>query len=117
MRPSRSSHSDAAARAAGVGEPVQRAEVDELFAERHPRVESPLLWHVAELQALGASTPATPSHEQLTGVRFDEPEDGAHRRRLAGAVRAQEADYSTWPNLQTHIVEGHDLAEALRHLD
>ena len=38
-----------------VGEPVQRAEVRELIAERHPRVEPALLRHIAKAQACGDS--------------------------------------------------------------
>ena len=77
-----------------AAETVQGAEVGELLAERHPRVEAALLRHVAEPQPLG-QTDRPPAPEHLTGVQLDQPEDGAHRRRLSRAVRAQEAEHAT----------------------
>ena len=74
--------------------PVQAPEVGELLADRHPRIEAALLRHVAEAQPLLQSDrPSVPEH--LAAVGYHQAEDRAHRRRLPGAVRPEEAEHPT----------------------
>ena len=72
-------------------EPVVLAEVGELLCHAHPGVQATLLGHVAEAQArLRIDGGAVPAH--VAAVRRGQAEHAAHHRRLAGPVRAQEAD-------------------------
>jgi hypothetical protein len=48
--------------------------------------------------------PALPAH--LAGVEGDEAEDGPHRRRLSGAVWAEEPGDGAWLDGERHAVEG-----------
>ena len=90
-RPIRSSQRVAAASASRPLQPVLLGEVGELLADPHPRVQAALLGHVAEAQArVAVDRRALPA--DLAAVRAGQPEDAAHRRRLAGAVRPEEAD-------------------------
>ena len=93
-------------------QPVQTAEVGELLADRHPRIEAALLRHVAEPQPLGQpDRPPVPEH--LAGVQLDEPEDRAHRRRLPGAVRPEEAEHPPAPDRERAVIERLHRAEPL----
>ena len=75
-------------------ESVQAAEVGDLLADRHARIEAALLGHVPEPQPL-RQLDRPPVPEQFSGVELDEPEDRAHRGRLPGPVRPQEAKHAS----------------------
>jgi hypothetical protein len=83
---------------------VEAPEVGELLGDRHPRIEAALLRHVAEPQPLRQSDRAAVP-EQLAVVRLDEPEDRAHRGRLAGAVGAEEAEHPPARDRERAVVE------------
>src|SRR5207237_1682160 len=58
--------------------------------------------------------------QRPAGVRGIEAQDHAHRRRFAGAVRAEEAGDVARPHLEGEVVDRHRLPVALRecvHLD
>ena len=74
--------------------PVQPAEVLDLLADQHARVQAPLLRHVAEPAAVGLADRA-PVPADRAGVELGQPEDRAHRGRLARAVRPEEAGHAT----------------------
>src|SRR5215211_993758 len=80
---------------AGVArsEPVEAAEILELRAERHARVEAALLGHVAEAQP-PARAHRTPVPEHAAGIDPNETEHGAHRGRLPSAVGTEEAEHA-----------------------
>ena len=95
---------------------MQASEVHELLAHPHTGIEATLLGHVAEPQPLGdADRPPVPEH--LAGIRRDEPEDGAHRGRLAGAVRPEEPEHAPALDRERAARERLDLAEALADVD
>ena len=97
-------------------QPVQASEVLDLLPDLHPWVEAALLRHVAELEPLGqAYRPPVPEH--LPGVQLHELEDAAHRRGLAGSVRAQEPDHAAGLHREAQPVERDDLVEALPEVD
>ena len=74
----------------GLVEAAQLAEVAQLVADPHRRVQPALLGEVAEAPAgVGVDRAALPAHG--AGVEGGEPEDRPHRRRLAGAVGPEEA--------------------------
>ena len=90
-RPIRSSQPAAAALAALPGHPVLLGEVAELLGDPHPGIEPALLGHVPEAQ------PRVAIHDRalpadLAAVGPGEPEDAAHRGRLARAVGPEETD-------------------------
>ena len=93
----------------GGRHPVEPAEVLELLGDQHARVEPAFLGHVAEATALGGRPGAVPPHR--AGVEIGQPEDGPHRGRLAGAVRAEEADDLAGGNREGQIVERGERAE------
>ena len=98
-----------------VAEPVQTPEVRELLADPHPRVEAALLRHVAEPQPLGQpDRPPVPEH--LPRIELDEPEDRAHRGRLPGAVRAEEAEHPPARDGERAVVERLHCPEPLVHV-
>ena len=91
---------------------VQRAEVDELVEDVHPRVEPALLGQVAPRAARHlADRPAVPADRTVVGD--DDPEADPHRRRLARAVGAEEAEDLAATDLEGQAVEGRRAAEAL----
>ena len=87
-----------------VVQPVQSAEVCELLAYRHSRVEPTLLRHVSEPKPLGQPD-RLPVPENLAGVGPNESEDGTHRSRLPGSVRTEEAEHSPALNRERAAVE------------
>ena len=93
-------------------QPVLLGEVAELLRDPHPRIEPTLLGHVAETQA-GVAIDRRALPPDLAAVRPGEPEDAAHRRGLAGAVRAEEADDAAWVRHERRAIEGDDRAVAL----
>ena len=94
------------------GEAGEPGEVHELMAHGHLRVHAALGGHVAELPAhLGGDRRSVP--RDLAAVDRDQVHHGAHRGRLAGAVRAEEPDDGAAADGEAHIIEGNDVTEAL----
>jgi hypothetical protein len=86
---------------------VQPGEVRQLLADPHLRVEAALLRHVADPPAdVVVQRAAAPAH--LAGVRAGEAHSDPHRRRLAGAVGAAEAEHRSRrdgePDAVQHVV-------------
>lgn len=52
----------------------------------------------------------------LRGDRFDQPEDHAQRGGLPCAVRSEEAGDGTGGDIEAQVVDGDDVAEALREM-
>jgi hypothetical protein len=95
---------------------VQRGEVGQLVADAHLRIQPALLRHVAEAGArVEIDRPAAPAH--LAAVGLEHAEDDPHRRRLAGAVRADEAEELARLDLEREPVERDDVAVAARQFD
>ena len=95
---------------------VLLAEVAELLADAHPRVQAALLGHVPEAQPRDAvDRTAGPAH--LAAIGPGQPEDAAHRGRLAGAVRSEEADDAAGPGRERGAVERDDVPVALGEVD
>jgi len=65
-----------------------------MLVDAHLRVEASFLGHVADT-SLGGCVHRRPAPSNLSGVGPLQPEDDAHRSRLAGAVRADEAEHLT----------------------
>jgi len=86
---------------------VQGGEVLDLVAQLHGGVETTFLRHVAEaparLLADGLAAPA-----DLAGVQGSDAEDGAHRRGLARAVRAEESEDLTGGDVERQPIERDD---------
>ena len=100
----------------GIVEAVEAAEVRDLLADRHAGIEAALLRHVAETQPLSQSDRlSVPEH--LAGVELDEAEDRTHRRRLAGAVRPEEAEHPPPLDRERAAVERLHLPEPLADVD
>ena len=91
---------------------VQAGEEDELLEDLHPRVETALLGQVAERppRQIGRRL-AVPGDGAR--VRPQDVEHDPHRGRLAGAVRAEEAEDLARLDGEADPVEGLGLAEVL----
>lgn len=89
----------------GAGEPVEAREIDELVVDAHLRVEAAFLGHVADRRARGGGDRVA-VEEHPAGGRRRHAEHDPHRRRLAGAVRPDEAEDFARANLEGHVVEG-----------
>ena len=99
----------------GLPHPGEAREVDELVAHPHVGVEAALLRHVAEAPArLDVQGAAVVAHRPRVGG--DHPEDDAHRGRLAGAVRAQEAHHLPGWHGDGEPVEGDPVSVPLGQL-
>src|SRR5829696_4775197 len=74
-----------------AGNPMERREEDELIDHDHPRIQSALLREISPGGARQlARVRALPDHPP--GVRGEDTKRDAHRRGLARAVRAEEAE-------------------------
>ena len=86
-------------------EPVQPAQILDLLADEHARVQPALLGHVAEAAPLslahGRAVPA-----DGPGIEVGEAEDGPHGRRLARTVGPEEADDLSGRHAEGEVVEG-----------
>ena len=102
---SRRSSQVCVADAASCGtQPVQPAEILDLLTDQHAGIEASLLGHVAEAPPLRATDRrAVPSDD--AGVEIGQAEDGAHGRRLAGAVGPEEAHDLTARHREGEVVE------------
>ena len=95
--------------------PVQPRQVDELVAHAHLRVQAALLGHVAEPRAgLEVDRPALEQH--LTAVGGEHAEHDPHGGRLAGPVRADEAEHLAALDGEGDPVEGDDVSVAAREV-
>jgi hypothetical protein len=95
-------------------ETVQAAQVDELVADGHLRVQAPLLGHVPDPAADLAGQPtAFPGH--LARVGGEHAHDDAHRGGLARAVRADEPGHAPGGDVEGHPVEHLPVAEPAAH--
>jgi hypothetical protein len=102
----------------GVGplESVQPREVHELLVHAHLRVQPSLLGHVAE------PPPGTCVHRlalpaDLAAIGLEDAQHDPHRRRLAGAVAADEADHLSGFDRERDAVERDGAVEAPRDVD
>ena len=91
---------------------VERREEHELVEHAHPPVQAALLGHVAP----GPSRPVRrlavePGDGSLVGA--EQAEDDPHRRRLPGAVRAEEAEHLAAFDREGDAVERLNLPEPL----
>ena len=97
------------------GRAAELAEVDELIPHAHPRVQAALLRHVAEARTVDrCDARALPPHD--AGVELDETEHRAHGRRLARAVRAEEAGEPARPRGKRAPVKRRQRTEPLGRL-
>src|SRR6185436_1906145 len=76
------------------------------------------LGHVADLRAqrLGVAWHRMTEHRALAFARTQQPAQHADRGRLARAVRPEEAVDGRARNIETHVIDGHELAEAPREI-
>ena len=89
------------------------SEVDQLVQHGHARVQPALLGQVAPGPARQCGDRGSvPAH--LAGVRAQDPQADPHRRGLAGAVRAQEAEDLSPRHVEGQRVQGQRRREALR---
>jgi hypothetical protein len=93
-------------------EPVEAREVGDLVEQPHLRIQAPLLRHVPEPQTVHVAYRMS-SPRDRTAVRREDPHHCSHRRRLAGAVAADEPDDLALTDTERHAVERDQLAEAL----
>src|SRR5207248_10760824 len=82
---------------------------EKVLADREVVVEVGLLGHASEpglhLAALAAG--AEPEHPKLARLDLGEPVDHLHGRRLAGAVRPQEAEADAGLDLEVDAIDSH----------
>ena len=97
---------------------VDAAEEAEVLAHREVVVEAEALAHVADppLHALGVLRDVDAEHEAGAGGGGEQAAQHADRRRLAGAVRAEEAEDLALVHAERDPVDGHEGAEALGEL-
>ena len=91
---------------------AEPAEVDELIADPHPRVQAALLGHVPEPRR-SAPADGRPAPAHRACVELDQPEHGPHRRRLPGAVRTEKPGQPTGLGREGAGVERGQTAEVL----
>ncbi len=102
-----------AAQAVFVRQTVKSRDPYEEIADPHVAVEPTFLRHVSPAAVIGIRHRA-PAPGEHARVGLQHTEDDPHERRLAGPVRAEQADDTTGGNLEVDLVE-HDLGpEALR---
>jgi hypothetical protein len=104
-------------RAAGRGRvhAVQPREVDELVTHPHLRIQPTLLRHISKTRA-PVEGHRTTGEQHLAAIGGEHAQDDAHRRRLAGAVRADEAEHLARADGERHTVQRHDIAVAAREV-
>ena len=89
---------------------VQHAEVLELIARAHLRVEPAFLGHVADpLTDPRVDGLTAPAHRP--GIRDEQAAHDPHRRRLAGPVAADEAEQRPGRDREAEAVQGDQVAE------
>ncbi len=99
----------------GVVEPVQMAEVGDVFARAHALVQAARIRQRAEPAAhgdrVGGGVDAVDEH--LAAIGLHQCVQTAQRRRLAGAVGSEQAGDFAVARAERHAVDGDDLAERL----
>ena len=113
-RPSRSSHSVAALASLLLRQPVQAAQVDEVIDRRHVRVQTALLGEVAEPSAVRRRDVRDRSIARVPRSGEQHTHHDAHRRRLPGAVRAEQTEDLAGRDRDGQLVERDDVPVALR---
>ena len=99
-------------RGLGLVESVELGEVGELVADAHLRIQAAFLGHVAEAPpALDVGRLPVPA--DLAGIGGEDADRDPHRRRLPGAVRADEAEHLPLGDREGEIVDGDGVAVAL----
>ena len=95
-------------------QPAQLAQVHDEVTRRHPARQAFVLGHVADTppQLEAARSGVDAEQPRAAGVGIDESEQRAHERRLARAVRSQQADRLV-AQLHADLVERDDRSEAL----
>ena len=96
---------------------VQRAEDFEVLARREERIERDLLRHDPELGRRPAPVRNPIEGPDLPAVETHAPGDRANERRLAGAVRTEQRQQLSLPQLEARAVERHGGAELLPGVD
>ena len=95
----------------GGAQPVQLAEVDELFGDLHLGVEPALLRHVAETRAIARGDRLPVERDGARTLR-EHTENDAHRGGLACAVASDKAGHAATRDAECHVVEHPPVAEA-----
>src|SRR6185503_12099397 len=97
-------------------EPVDAAEELDVLIDGQQLVEREALRHVADapLHSLWILRHVHAADGGGPRRRLEQPAQHADRRRLAGAVAAQEAEYLAAADVEGHVVHGDELAEAPR---
>ncbi len=100
---------------ADVLDPVEARVHGQVVLDRDVDVEVVELRHDAHLGpgGLGVARQLVAQHVQLAGVGDRLAGEQPHRRRLAGAVRAEQAEADALGHLQVEPVDRRDRAEAL----
>ena len=96
-------------------ESLQRGEVGDGRGSGHRLVESLLLGQVADARP-DVERRRRAEYRDAPARRLDDVEDHADRRRLAGPVRPEEAVDGPARDRQAHVVDGGEVAEALRDI-
>ena len=101
--------------AAEVRQSVEPRDEFEVLADRQVLVEGEALRHVADvaLDLLRLASGCRSRGRCPAAVGPEQPADHADRRRLAGAVRPEEADDLAFATLEVDVVDDRLVAEAL----
>ncbi len=99
----------------GFGEPVQTGSEAQVFHDRQVAVQAECLWHVAELRLHCAHVAGEIDAEdaRLLGGELEEAGERSEQGRLAGTVRADDADDLRPGERQVDPRERHSAAETL----
>ena len=84
------------------GEAFESSEVGQDRVDAGVLVEPPFFGQVPDRDAAGCAWHA---QRDATLVRARQPHDDSHERRLAGAVRAEEADDGARADIERHVIE------------
>ena len=89
------------------GQAVEASEEAQVLATGQVGIERDLLWHVADggPGCRGALVDCLPGDADLAAVAPKQPADHRDRRRLTGAVRAQQAVALARRDLEPHVVD------------
>ncbi len=99
---------------ARAGEALVPPERPEVFPGREQGIEGDLLGNPSPRGPGAVVGGGEPQDRDPAAVRLDAARDGAHQGRLAGAVRAEQAQHLAGPEIEGDAVEGAAVAEALR---
>jgi hypothetical protein len=96
-----------------AGHAVKLAEVCQLLGQSHLRIQAALLGHVADPPARREiERLAVPAHLALVGA--EHPEHDPHRRGLARAVAADEAEQFAGMDVEAQVLYGDSLPVSFR---